>query len=238
VEVSVAASDLAAKVAAGGGVVGGGGSASAALLEGSSHHHSRPLFYRVRSAVRTVLGTRPDAAVRFVLRTHIAVALLAVGLWAGAAAALVLDSHTPGGRGEARRARWAAVLLAPPGCILRWRLAPLNYRLRGRLRALPAGTLAANALGCLATALLSVIAVRALPPPSPSSTTHSWARIWTRAAQAGFCGALSTVSTFMAEAAAQLRRVPADASGYAYIGMTWAVAVVITVVAYGPAVWA
>jgi fluoride ion exporter CrcB/FEX len=172
--------------------------------------------------------------VSFVSRTHIAVGVLGVALWLGMAAALAWD----GAGSEARRARWGAVLAAPPGCVLRWRLAPLNYRLRGRLRALPAGTLAANALGCLCTALLSVVAVRALPPVGAGGPAASWGRVATRAAQAGFCGALSTVSTLMAEAASQLRRVPADAAGYAYLGLTWVVAVVITVVAYGPAVWA
>lgn len=233
-DVCVSASELAARVAQSGAVPPPGRKSKGHHGHGHGHGHHQSRRDRARSLAATILGTRPDAAVGFVTRTHILVGLLGFALWVGMAAAVVFD----GGGSEARRARWGAVLLAPPGCMLRWCLAPLNYRLRGRFRSLPGGTLAANALGCLCTALLSVVAVRALPPAgSGGGPASGWGRVATRAAQAGFCGALSTVSTLMAEAASQLRRVPADASGYAYLGLTWAVAVVVTVVAYGPAVW-
>jgi len=234
-EVSVPASQLAARVRDSGGLGDAAGRHHRRHHNRAHHHHAASRADRLRSAAATLLGTRPDAAVGFVARTHAAVAVLGLALWAGMAAALFLDA-APGPAGEARRARWGAALLAPLGCALRWRLAPLNYRLPGRARSLPAGTLAANGLGCLATALLSVAAVRGLPPAGAPG--GAWGRVAVRAGQAGFCGALSTVSTLMAEAASQLRRVPADASGYAYLGLTWVMAVGVTVVAYGPAVWA
>ena len=175
------ASDLAARVAANGSVaVAASVSPSPKKKAHHPHHHARPH----RSPPSTLLRTRPGAAVSFVSRTHIAVGVLGVALWLGMAAALAWD----GAGSEARRARWGAVLAAPPGCVLRWRLAPLNYRLRGRLRALPAGTLAANALGCLCTALLSVVAVRALPPVGAGGPAASWGRVASARPRPGFAG--------------------------------------------------
>jgi fluoride ion exporter CrcB/FEX len=59
------------------------------------------------------------------------------------------------------------------------------------------------------------------------------------ALQVGVAGALSTVSTLAAEATAMLRQAPADASGYAYLAVTWGAAVAVGVVVYGVGgVWA
>ena len=58
--------------------------------------------------------------------------------------------------GPCRRAQWLALLLGPFGCVLRWLLSQYNYRLPGAARWLPAGTLAANMLGCLTDAVVGV----------------------------------------------------------------------------------
>ena len=121
------------------------------------------------------------------------------------------------------------MLLGPVGCLLRWRLSPLNYSLPGRARFLPAGTLAANCLGCAASFMCASLLDRVGPGP--------WGGVALRAVQVGFAGALSTVSTLTAEAASQLRRVPADTTGFLYLAITWLASLAIGVVAYGPAVW-
>jgi len=54
------------------------------------------------------------------------------------------------------------VLLGPFGCTLRWLLSQYNYRLPGSWHWLPAGTLAANMLGCLTD---SIVGVRSPPCP-------------------------------------------------------------------------
>ena len=61
-----------------------------------------------------------------------------------------------------RRAQWFAVLLGPFGCTLRWLLSQYNYHLPGAWHWLPAGTLAANMLGCLTD---FIVGVRSPPCP-------------------------------------------------------------------------
>jgi fluoride ion exporter CrcB/FEX len=58
------------------------------------------------------------------------------------------------------------VLLGPAGCTARWLLSQYNYRLPGGWRWLPAGTLAANLLGCLTD---FVVGVRGRAPRMPAS---------------------------------------------------------------------
>lgn len=50
------------------------------------------------------------------------------------------------------------MLLGPLGCTARWLLSQYNYRLPGGWRWLPAGTLAANLLGCLTDFVVGVCA--------------------------------------------------------------------------------
>ena len=95
---------------------------------------------------------------------------------------------------------------------------------------MPAGTLAANVAGCAVT--FSVAAALERSPPR-----SVWAAAVAKALQVGVAGSLSTVSTLSAEVTAQLRRAPADARGYAYLGLTWLCAQVVGVVVYGSAVW-
>ena len=62
----------------------------------------------------------------------------------------------PPAHGLGRRAQWLAVLLGPPGCFLRWYLSRFNYKLHGRWRWLPCGTLAANMAACLVDYIVGV----------------------------------------------------------------------------------
>ena len=185
-----------------------------------------------RSAARAAEGGSDAEAnlssYSFATRTNAAAVLLSLALWVTFLLLFVLDEAE--GTTASRRGEWLAVVLAPLGCLLRWRLATLNYSLAGRWRFLPAGTLAANLGGCALT--FAVAAVLERRPPS-----SVWGAAVAKALQVGVAGSLSTVSTLSAEVTAQLRRAPADARGYVYLGLTWLSAQAIGVLVYGSAVW-
>ena len=185
-----------------------------------------------RSAARAAEGGSDAEAnlssYSFATRTNAAAVLLSLALWVTFLLLFVLDEAE--GTTASRRGEWLAVVLAPLGCLLRWRLATLNYSLAGRWRFLPAGTLAANLGGCALT--FAVAAMLERRPPS-----SVWGAAVAKALQVGVAGSLSTVSTLSAEVTAQLRRAPADARGYVYLGLTWLSAQAIGVLVYGSAVW-
>jgi len=212
------------------------------LLPPPLHDHRRhPLASRAtsllrrgyRSAARAAEGGSEAEAnlssYSFATRTNALAVFLALVLWISFLLLFILDESK--GTSASRRGEWLAVVLAPVGCLIRWRLATLNYSLKGKWRFLPAGTLAANVGGCLVT--FAVAAVLERKPPTGSV----WAAAVAKALQVGVAGSLSTVSTLSAEVTAQLRRAPADARGYAYLGITWACAQAVGVVVYGSAVW-
>lgn len=216
------------------------GAAAAAAASDSSPALRRPLAARAasmlrggyRAAARAAEGgadaERNVAAYSFATKTNALAVLAAAALWVSFLLLFVLDeAENPS---ASRRGEWLAVVLAPVGCLLRWRLATLNYKLPGKWKFLPAGTLAANVGGCVVT--FTVAAVLARRPPS-----SVWGAAVAKALQVGVAGSLSTVSTLSAEVTAQLRRAPADARGYAYLGITWVCAQVVGVVVYGSAVW-
>jgi len=107
-------------------------------------------------------------------------AIFAAASVAAWAAALLADRLVGGGAW----AFWLPVAVAPAGAALRHALSSLNGKLD-----LPMGTLGANVLGSTATA-----AVYALGGSEPSALAQ--------AASIGFCGSLSTVSTYMTDAQA------------------------------------
>lgn len=91
------------------------------------------------------------------------------------------------------RTAWFACLLAPLGTWLRWQLAVrANYRaIAGRGSWFPWGTLIANMLGTALTAGMAALQLR--------GDLGYWGRILSGATADGFCGALTTVSTLVAE---------------------------------------
>lgn len=114
-----------------------------------------------------------------------------------------------------------ALLLGPPGTLLRFELArrlnPLNPRL-------PLGTLAANALAVL------VFAVTALLQRGEALAGDRCGVL--KGVQDGFCGSLSTVSTFVVELRTLGRR-----EGWGYFAVSWAVGQALFVVVLGSWVW-
>jgi CrcB protein len=89
---------------------------------------------------------------------------------------------------------WIAASFGPVGTLLRWRLAKLN----SKIRSFPLGTFIANICGTIVSGGI-VIAIARLGP-QPSSVTYSVLE----GVSNGFCGCLTTLSTFVVE----LRNLP------------------------------
>ncbi len=126
-------------------------------------------------------------------------------------AATVGAAHAPSSRQIC-----LAALFGPFGVILRWHLGRWNGAL-GAAPWLPAGTLAANTLGCVFDAAVSAAFWR-----NRLGRGEYWGSLLDGALQAGFAGALSTVSTVAAEAALLMGAPRTRWRGYAYLGATLA----------------
>ncbi|KAJ2823920.1 hypothetical protein FBU31_004132 [Coemansia sp. 'formosensis'] len=120
---------------------------------------------------------------------------LAAGGIAGIIAATIVVALAPGTRSVS-----IALLFGPVGTVLRWRLASLNTRQRQTsqmvprfLVGLPLGTLTANVLGSAILAIVYVLKTGAVVRPSAASCYVL------AAVSDGFCGCLTTISTFAAE---------------------------------------
>eukprot|EP00884_Botryococcus_braunii_P010563 jgi/Botrbrau1/19508/Bobra.0035s0009.2 len=157
-------------------------------------------------------------------KTNVFSLLMLIGLTAAMMYLAIADITT---RATARW-WWVAVLFGPLGCTGRWLLAPLNYRLPLPWDWYPVGTFAANVLACTVNYCLGAALVKQGGGGMP---------LFVPAVQKGFCGALSTVSTFMAEIRGQSRFIPQFFRPYIYAAVTIAVSVVLGIVIYGPAVW-
>lgn len=153
-----------------------------------------------------------------------ALALLLTTAGAGVGVGLELSQ-------EWLRVIWLSVLLGPLGCWLRWFLARrLNQRLAGSWAWVPAGTLAANALGTAVTAsMANLLDVASLGAAGT---------LCTQAVQSGFTGALTTVSTFVLEVRAMEKTGgPGRRRAYLYATGSLLLAIFLCIVIMGPARW-
>lgn len=136
--------------------------------------------------------------------------------------------------GDVSRARWLSLLLAPFGTVLRYELADLNSRVPHFF----VGTFVANVLACLVSAVVYGIRDGSYPEPDLGGGGGSgWGYIIPTAIGTGFCGCLSTVSTFMAEIVKLSPYDPNHAfpkAAYQYAALTIGVSCAVTLAIYGP----
>ncbi|KDQ64578.1 hypothetical protein JAAARDRAFT_117173 [Jaapia argillacea MUCL 33604] len=117
----------------------------------------------------------------------------------------------------------AALLFSFPGTLTRYLL---SYHLNPRLKRFPLGTYTANSLG---TAFLGAFHV--LQSVTTPLSLGSCAIL--QGLADGYCGCLTTVSTFAAEVDASR-----DASGYFYVALSWGTGQLLLLLILGSSYWA
>ena len=132
------------------------------------------------------------------------------------------------------------LLLAPPGALLRWWLALFlnsSHRARSASPRWPLGTLAANLLATLIIAgvyvaqHVDVSATGNLSDMPSSSTLLGCQALY--GVQEGFCGCLSTISTF----AVEMELLKPHRRAFAYTLFSWFTGIVICVLIVGLPTW-
>uniref|UniRef100_A0A7S4C0N6 Fluoride ion transporter CrcB n=1 Tax=Chrysotila carterae TaxID=13221 RepID=A0A7S4C0N6_CHRCT len=129
-----------------------------------------------------------------------------------------------------------ALLFGPLGVLLRWKLGKL---LNAKFAPFPLGTFAANVLGCIGVGITKAV----LDDPNGDSY---WVSLQMAAIGLGFCGSLSTVSTFVTEVVDRLQPIAIKGAkaksctlwGVIYPVGTLAAGFVVGLASYGWSVWA
>ncbi|WFD35089.1 hypothetical protein MCUN1_001938 [Malassezia cuniculi] len=156
---------------------------------------------------------------------HVCIAI-GVAFWAGAA--ILCGLHPP------FRPETFALVLSPPGAMLRWYLSRLNSASLGKLGKLPYGTFAANvfAIAVLCAAYTAQYVGRSTGPGSLGAwTPTSCAALY--GLQQGFAGSLSTVSTFTVE----LTTLRPLRLAFSYAFVSWTVGVIVSILLVGAPWW-
>ncbi|GAB1320345.1 hypothetical protein MFIFM68171_10555 [Madurella fahalii] len=150
-----------------------------------------------------------------------AAVLLGWGCWLGAVVMSVWPPDRDPGPSAWRGAATFALVFAPLGCLLRFFV---SLKLNGRAAGFPLGTFVVNVLG---TAVLAMAWDLSHSPAGPAGRGGLVAcQVLKGGIQDGFCGCLTTVSTWVAEMAA-LQRKHAYVYGGASVLAGLAVAVAI-----------
>lgn len=157
----------------------------------------------------------PSLTLRHSLPTHLLTILLGPLFYLGSILLLIL------GPSSWRHRATFAIVLGPPGTLLRYFF---SRRLNPIYPSLPLGTLAANLLACLLFAVFSILQRREGISPLGCSALQG--------ALDGFCGSLSTVSTFVVE----LRGLKRGES-WRYFTTSWAAGQLLFVVVLGSWLW-
>jgi CrcB protein len=154
---------------------------------------------------------------------------IVIGVLFWAASAILCGTYAP------FREVTFALVLSPPGAILRWYLSRLNSIPRSKRAPFwPLGTLAAN---LLATAVISAVYVgqnvgRVSGRDGGGAYTINGCHAL-YGVQEGFCGCLSTISTF----AIELRIVKPRRRAFGYVLGSWVIGLIICVLIIGAPWW-
>lgn len=164
-------------------------------------------------------------------RLHRFVIVLGPAFWAGSAFLLAFGPHSW------RHRATFAIVLGPPGTLLRFYLArKLNTgsaaagvgaaptRFDRFVKSFPLGTFIANMLAVLVEAVMAILQRRQGRTSIECSAVQG--------VMDGFCGSLSTVSTFVVELTSLNRR-----DGYVYAFTSWVVGQLLMVVVLGSWIW-
>ena len=125
------------------------------------------------------------------------------------------------------RKQFLSALLSPPGTLTRWYLSRLNGKIKSeRFEWLPIGTLLANTIGSIISALMAALSEEL------KNSDDEVMMLFFAAIKAGYAGSLSTVSTFAAESVGLFRALPRYWWGYYYISLSLFLAIIFGLVAY------
>ena len=159
------------------------------LEDGKHPRHRKPSGIVIHEQVQKhkALRSNPPSVAAKLHLTTAACALLCIMLTSLWIVLAILDSER---RQSVRRQHWFALLFAPLGCVLRWLLSKLNTVERP-LRWFPVGTFVANMIACSIDFIIGAVTNR--------YNLGYWPMVILPAIRVGYAGALSTVSTFIAE---------------------------------------
>jgi fluoride ion exporter CrcB/FEX len=125
------------------------------------------------------------------------------------------------------RNQFLSALLSPLGTFVRWYLSSYNGKIQNRQwEWLPVGTLLANLIACVLSALAQGV-LHTLDPVSRRLATS-----FTIAIKVGFAGSMSTVSTFAAETIGLFRALPRYFWGWYYSLGTLALSLTLGIMGY------